>query len=132
MRAVRRLPSLRKQRVFGELRNALARTPRDWFRIVHFSVQADHVHFLVEADDKISLSRGMSGVAVRFARTINRVLGRHGSVWADRYHARALATPREVRHLIDKDAVETVRIGGRVFVTGAEVDRLISSDTQDH
>lgn len=45
------------------------------------------------------------------------------------YAAITRRTMREVRHLIDKGAVETVRIGGRVFVTGER--RLIASDTQD-
>jgi hypothetical protein len=31
------------------------------------------------------------------ARAVNRALGRRGSVWGERYHARALKTPREVR-----------------------------------
>jgi hypothetical protein len=63
-------------------------------------VQADHLHLLVEANDKISLSRGLTGATVRLARAVNRVLGRRGTVWSSRYHARALATPREVRNAI--------------------------------
>jgi REP-associated tyrosine transposase len=34
------------------------------------------------------------------AKAINRALGRHGRVWGDRYHARALRTPREVRNAL--------------------------------
>jgi REP element-mobilizing transposase RayT len=94
------LPSLRSPAVFAAIRSALARTARAWFRIVHFSVQADHVHILVEADDKTSLSRGVVGVVVRLARSFNRVVGRRGRLWGDRYHARTLATPREVRHAL--------------------------------
>jgi len=97
-RAVRRLPSFRRQRVFVEMRRAFARTARSWFRLVHFSVQPDHVHLLVEARDKTSLSRGLTGACIRLARAVNRVLGRSGPVWADRYHARALSTPREMRN----------------------------------
>jgi putative transposase len=98
LRAGSRLPSLRKQVVFGELRFAIGKTARSWFRIVHFSVQSNHVHLLVEADDKMGLCRGLMGVAIRLARAVNRVAGRRGSVWEDRYHSRALRTPREVRH----------------------------------
>jgi REP element-mobilizing transposase RayT len=98
LRAGRRLPSLRKQVVFEEMRRAIAQTARWWFRIVHYSVQADHVHLLVEADDKLTLSRGLRGVTIRLARAVNRVARRQGRVWGDRYHARALRTPREVRH----------------------------------
>jgi REP element-mobilizing transposase RayT len=98
LRAVGRLPSLRKQSVFVAMRRSLGRTTRGWFRIVHFSVQGDHVHMLVEADDKVGLSRGLTGATIRLARAINRVLGRRGRIWSDRYHARALKTPREVRN----------------------------------
>src|SRR5260221_12416188 len=34
LRAARRLPSLRKQTIFLQLRRALARTSREWFRVV--------------------------------------------------------------------------------------------------
>jgi len=91
---------LREQVIFFEMRCALAQTARRWFRVVHFSVQANHVHLLVEADDKASLSRGMMGVAIRMARAVNRILERHGNVWSERYHSRALKTPREVRNAI--------------------------------
>lgn len=67
------------------------------FRLVHFSVQRDHVHLLVEGDGHASLRRGIQGLAIRVARAVNCVLGRRGKVWADRYHARLLRTPREVR-----------------------------------
>ncbi len=98
LRARRQLPSLRKQSVFLAVRGALSQASRAAFRIVHFSVQVDHVHLLVEADDKLRLSRGMSGLAIRVARAVNGLLHRHGAVWADRYHAHVLRTPREVRH----------------------------------
>jgi hypothetical protein len=81
-----------------QMRRAFGKASRASFRVVHFSVQTDHVHLLVEAADKRALSRGTSGLSIRLARAVNRLLGRRGSVWGDRYHARALHTPREVRH----------------------------------
>jgi REP element-mobilizing transposase RayT len=100
LRAVRRLPSLRKQNLFLEIRRALPLCSSELFRVVHFSVQADHVHLLVEAEDKKALSRGARGLAIRLARKVNGVLRRSGHVWGDRYHARPLSTPREVRHAL--------------------------------
>jgi hypothetical protein len=47
-----------------------------------------------------SPARGVQGLAIRVARAVNRVLARQGPVWGDRYHARALATPREVRNAL--------------------------------
>jgi REP element-mobilizing transposase RayT len=72
----------------------------DAFRVVHFSVQRDHVHLIVEAGGRDALVRGVQGLAIRLARAINRTLGIPGQVWGDRYHCRALKTPREVRHAI--------------------------------
>jgi hypothetical protein len=67
---------------------------------VQFSVQDNHVHLLAEATHKRALSSGIRGLAIRLARAVNRALGRRGVVWNDRYHARALRTPREVRHAL--------------------------------
>jgi hypothetical protein len=58
------------------------------------------LHLLVEADGPTEFERGVRGLAIRIARTVNRLCGRRGSVWADRYHARLLRTPREVRNAL--------------------------------
>lgn len=100
LRARAGLPSLRGMRTFGALREAIQLAQRDIFRICHFSVQANHVHLLIEARDREALSRGVQGLAIRLARTVNRVLRRKGTLWGDRYHRRDLATPREVRNAL--------------------------------
>src|SRR6185436_1152669 len=56
--------------------------------------------FLVEAADRQSLTRGMKGLAIRVAKTLNRLWSRRGRVFADRYHDRILKTPRETRNAI--------------------------------
>jgi REP element-mobilizing transposase RayT len=98
LRRGRLLPNMREQGLFLAIRRALSGTARAWFRVLHFSVQADHMHMIVEANDKASLSRGMTGLSVRLARAFNRALRRRGRVWCERYHSRALKTPREVRN----------------------------------
>ncbi|OGQ84832.1 MAG: hypothetical protein A2289_11090 [Deltaproteobacteria bacterium RIFOXYA12_FULL_58_15] len=71
------------------------------FRVCHFSMQQNHIHMVVEAAESERLSRGVQGLAIRLARGINRALGRSGKVFADRYHARILKTPREVKNTIN-------------------------------
>jgi REP element-mobilizing transposase RayT len=100
LRAKHPLPSLRRQAIFAAIRRTFPLTARSWFRLLHFSVQSDHVHLLVEADDQPSLGRGMAGMAIRMARAVNRILQRKGAIWSCRFHARALTTPREVRNAI--------------------------------
>jgi len=69
-------------------------------RVVHFSVQSNHVHLLVEADGEKELARAMQGLSIRLARRLNGRLGRRGSVFSDRYHSRVLRTPLEVRRAL--------------------------------
>jgi hypothetical protein len=74
--------------------------PAFGFRLVHYSVQENHAHLVCEADDARALSRGMQGLAIRVARSVNRALGRKGKVFAERYHSRSLESPREVRNAV--------------------------------
>lgn len=69
-------------------------------RVIHFSLQSNHLHAIVEARDECALGRAMKGLCVRIARALNRAIDRRGRVFADRYHARPLRTPREVRHAL--------------------------------
>src|SRR5438128_612122 len=69
-------------------------------RVVHYSIQGNHLHLIVEIDDAAMLSRAINGLAVRLARALNRLAGRNGKVFLDRYHAHVLKTPREVRNAV--------------------------------
>ncbi|MBK7394977.1 MAG: hypothetical protein IPJ34_01415 [Myxococcales bacterium] len=91
------LPSLRSMEVFPAVVAALRAAQSAAFRVVHFSVQDNHLHLLVEADDSAALRKGARSLGVRLARAINRACGRTGRVLDDRYDTRALRTPREVR-----------------------------------
>ncbi len=55
---------------------------RDGFRLVHFSVQSNHLHLIVEARDAIALARGIQGLSIRIAKAVNRALDRRGKVFA--------------------------------------------------
>lgn len=98
LRLARGLPSLRRpstlEVVLGVFR---ALRVRAGFRLVQFAVLSNHVHLIVEAADRAALTSGMHALGVRFARRLNGRWERSGRVLADRYHARALRTPREVR-----------------------------------
>jgi REP element-mobilizing transposase RayT len=100
LRARAGLPSLRAPRLFQAIQEGIRAASRAEFRIVHFSVQSDHVHLVVEAENARSLSGGARGLSIRLAFAINRIRGERGRVWGDRYHTHALKTPRETRHAI--------------------------------
>ncbi|MES1177258.1 MAG: transposase [Myxococcales bacterium] len=85
-----------RRTVLGALRDS----QRPDFRIVHYSLQDNHVHLLVEAPTSAALSAGMHGLMVRVARHVNRLVFRRGRFWADRWHGRQLTSPRQVRNAL--------------------------------
>jgi REP element-mobilizing transposase RayT len=98
---------LRTDVMYGAIREAVARATK-WlyhdeaepFRIVHASVQGNHMHLLVEAGSNQALTRGMKGLLVSCAKRLNAIAGRRGQVFADRFHSSSLATPRQVRNAL--------------------------------
>ena len=92
---------LRGPRLYRAIETAIRECQeRFGMRVVHFSVQGNHLHLLVEAEGAESLSRGMQGLTIRIARAINRAAGRSGKVFSDRYHAHVLRTPTEAANAL--------------------------------
>ena len=56
------------------MKRAFASASHRGFRVLHFSVQADNVHLIVEADVPSRLSSGLRGLAIRMAKAINRAM----------------------------------------------------------
>ncbi len=82
LRVVKDIGSLRKRHMYKALREAtiavarreLAYKETGVFRIVHISIQRDHIHLLVEADHKLALSRGMQSFQISAAKHLNRAV----------------------------------------------------------
>jgi REP element-mobilizing transposase RayT len=93
--------NLRSQRSLRVIESALAAAKaRTTFRVVHFTLLGDHLHFIVEADGADALSTGMQGLTIRLAKGLNRMMGRRGKVFADRFHAHVLTSPSQVRNAL--------------------------------
>ncbi|MBV8759307.1 MAG: transposase [Deltaproteobacteria bacterium] len=101
LRTCKDVPRLRRGKTYQAIARALRRTPSDpTFRICHTSIQRNHLHFLIEANDAAALSHGMRSLAIMAARAINKILGRNGRVFAYRYHATAISSPRQMRNAL--------------------------------
>jgi REP element-mobilizing transposase RayT len=102
LKAVKGVPSLRGHRlgtIIGRLfRRHVGR--RAGFAVTHFSIQSNHLHLIVEADDSLALSRGLQGLASSLARTINRRVGRTRKLFVDRCHQHTLRSQVEVRRAV--------------------------------
>jgi REP element-mobilizing transposase RayT len=107
LRVAADLRQLRTRDLYLAIRRAtVAVACRDDFRIVHLSIQRDHLHLIAEADGRLELSRGVRAFEISAARHVNRAVSRarrsrrSGAVFPDRYHARILKSPTSVRNAI--------------------------------
>lgn len=95
------VPSLRTARVVREIERTFRKgCGRPGFRLVHYSLQGNHAHLIVEVEDRAALGRGMMAIGSRLARAVNGSARRTGRVLVDRYHVRMLPSPREVHNAL--------------------------------
>lgn len=95
------IPSLRTRRFVAAFEESVrALRARGDFRLVHYSIQSNHLHAIVEAEHPAALGRGMMALGTRVALLVQRVFRVRGSVLPERYHLRKLRRPREVRNAI--------------------------------
>jgi REP element-mobilizing transposase RayT len=107
LRVVGAVGNLRRRATYKAVREATLTTARrEDFRIVHLSIQRNHLHLLVEADHKGALASGMQGFQISAAKHLNAAISkdrprRRGAVFPDRYHAEIITTPTRARHALN-------------------------------
>jgi REP element-mobilizing transposase RayT len=103
IRVEQRVGNLRRPEMYAAIREATMVVARhDELRIVHASVQATHLHLIVEAASGGALTTGMRSFLISAAMQLNGALSARRGVKCrgpvfERYHARPLATPRQIR-----------------------------------
>ena len=108
LRAIAAVGNLRRRGVYRAVREAtIAVAGRADFRIIHLSIQHNHIHLLVEAKSKEALAVGMKGFQISAAKHLNVAISkgrpgprRRGTVFPDRYHATIITTPTQARHAL--------------------------------
>ncbi|MBL8897379.1 MAG: transposase [Planctomycetes bacterium] len=95
------LPSLRRGGALKVVLAALsASSDRYGMKIVHYSIQKDHLHLLVEAEDRECVARGMNALLSPLARALNKLWSRNGKVFPERYHDEVITTPTQARNAL--------------------------------
>ncbi|MBL8716287.1 MAG: hypothetical protein JNL79_09845 [Myxococcales bacterium] len=100
LRVAKGVWNLRAERSFRPLRRAFGALTQRGFRVVHYSIQGNHVHLVVEVEGHRAFTTGLRALAAHVTHALHRVMGRGGRVLASRTHARALRTPSEVRNVL--------------------------------
>lgn len=95
------------------LKRAILNSRRKGLRIIHYSVQWNHVHFIIEADSNEKLTSGMRSLTVTITRGINK-----GKIQLERYHLHVLRTLRETKNAIKYVVFNEVKHNGKRRIDG--------------
>lgn len=77
------------------LKRAIVRSRRFSLRVIHCSLQSNHIHLIVEADNNEILTAGMRSLTITFARGMKK-----GKVQIERYHLHVLRGIQETKNAV--------------------------------
>lgn len=87
--------TIRHKKGLSLLKRAIMNARKMGLRVVHFSLQSNHIHLILEAGDNAILTRGMRSLTVTIAKGLGK-----GRVQLERYHLHVLRSIRETRNAI--------------------------------
>jgi REP element-mobilizing transposase RayT len=91
--------TLRNKIIFQKISRAIQRARQKGLRVIHFSIQRDHIHFLLEANDKIHLGKSMQAMMISLAKSLkNLSQTKLTKIFKDRYHVHILKTLSEIKN----------------------------------
>jgi REP element-mobilizing transposase RayT len=91
--------TLRNKILFKKISRAIMKARARGLRVIHFSVQRDHIHFLLEAKDKILLGKSMQAMMISLAKSLKFASKTSlKKIFKDRYHVHILKTLTEIKN----------------------------------
>ncbi len=92
---------IKNKSILKVLKRAILRARGRGLRIVHFTLEYNHVHLLVESSNEKTLALGMMVFGVTFSKGINKYHATSGRVYRHRYHQRFIKTARDLKHVMN-------------------------------
>lgn len=77
------------------LKRAIINARAKGLRVIHFSMQSNHIHIIVESSENKTLTKGMRSLTVTFAKGLKR-----GKVQTERFHLHVLKSVKEAKNAI--------------------------------
>lgn len=91
---------IQNKRILKALHYAIKRARLKGLRIVHYTLEYNHVHLLVESVDNKMLHKGMQAFGITIAKAINKIKRTKGTVYKNRYHLRVINSPRQLKNVL--------------------------------
>lgn len=91
---------IKNKRILKALHHAIKRARFKRLKIIHYTLEYNHIHLLVEACDNKILHKGMQALGISLSKAINRIKQLKGRVYKHRYHFRKLNSRSEVKNVL--------------------------------
>ncbi len=92
---------IKNKSVLAILKRAILNARKQGLQVIHYSLEYDHVHLLIEADNNFILAKGMQAFGVTFSKAINRLKRLKGEVYKHRYHFRRISSSKELKNVMN-------------------------------
>jgi REP element-mobilizing transposase RayT len=92
---------IQNKEILKALKHAILRARLKGLKIIHFSLEHNHVHLYVECENNDILTKGMIAFGVSLAKKTNKFFKSKGQVYKTRFHLRILRSASEVKNVIN-------------------------------
>ena len=91
---------LQNKMILKALHHAIMKARAKSLKVIHYTLEYNHIHMLVEAFNQEQLSNCMQSFGVTLAKMINKVKFKKGGVYKHRYHLRRLISVMELKNVL--------------------------------
>jgi hypothetical protein len=91
---------IKSKRILKALHHAIMRGRLKGMKVIHYTLEYNHVHLLVEAHCHKIMHKGMQAFGISIAKAINKIKITKGTVYKHRYHLRKINSPRELKNVL--------------------------------
>ena len=91
---------IQNKTILKHLKYAISRARLQGLKIIHFSLEYDHVHLYAESTSNIILTKSMKALGVSFSKRLNKFFKTKGRIYKTRFHLRILRSASEVKNVI--------------------------------
>lgn len=92
------LPDLRSKKMHLEFQRALVKAKAFGLRVIQYTLESNHIHFVVECEGNRALGSAMKSFGSTFGKAVRKLAGGVGSVFVGRYHLSVLKNPTQTRN----------------------------------
>jgi REP element-mobilizing transposase RayT len=101
VKILRAKANLKNKIILSILKKSIMNARKMGLRVIHYSLEYDHVHLLVEAADNFILGKGMQAFGITFSKALNRLRKIKGTVYKHRYHFRKIVGARQLKNVLN-------------------------------